>query len=144
MKISAIQIKDASGNVTRRRKAFIREGYGLGEHGKKDPEREISLAGSDAASWAQDHEGLCVRKFTADLVTDGLDYESLSAGDLLKAGSALIEIRSVGKRCFSECPVTDKPCPLGIHCAFGRVICGGEASEGDALERAGAVPEENR
>ncbi|MFB0920858.1 MAG: hypothetical protein QMB62_08255 [Oscillospiraceae bacterium] len=98
--------------------------------------RQICLADGKALLEARGYTGLCTRKFNADLITEGLDYYTLTAGCLLKIDAAVLEISSAGKRCFDECPLhqAGKTCPLPGNCAFARVVSGGLVHTGTNLE----------
>ena len=74
-----------------------------------------------------------MKKFMADLVTEGVDYRSIGPGTLLSAGDAVFEICSVGKRCFPECSLEQKPCALAGGCAFAQVKEEGSVRIGDEI-----------
>ena len=63
--------------------------------------------------------GLCTGRFHADIVTCGVDYAELREGDIIEAGGRRVRITRVGKPCFPECPVENKPCVLQRSVAFG-------------------------
>ena len=133
MKIGSVYVKDPRGGYVSADRARARRGCGFGEAPPEKPGRELSFASAEVLEEVSGLEGLCVKKFRADLVTEGLDYRALSPGTLLSAGGALFEICSVGKRCFAECPLEEKPCSLAGGCAFGRVVRDGEVRIGDTL-----------
>ena len=64
-------------------------------------------------------DGFCTKKFKADIITNGVDYKALKAGDVLDFGDRKVRITKVGKPCFSDCPVENKPCVLNGNVAFG-------------------------
>ncbi len=86
---------------------------------------------------ALDYRGLCMKKFKADLVTRGLDYTALRAGDLLEIGGAAIEITRTGKHCYPECPLRQEniACTLSRDVAFGKIVQAGSIAAGDGIVR---------
>lgn len=133
MRIQSINIKNDDGEILRVSICTARRGFGLGDVPAEKPEREISLTGEEVLREIADLDGLCTKRFRADLVTEGLDYASLVPGTRLRAGEAVLEISSVGKRCFSECALEKKPCALGRGCVFAAVITEGVIAEGDEV-----------
>ena len=99
--------------------------------------RQISLADGAAIQAARKLPGLCTQRFNADLITEGLDYSSLSSGSRLIIGDAELEISAAGKRCFDECVIHQggNVCPLPSHCAFASVISGGQIRAGMGIEK---------
>ena len=112
---------------------MIKKGFGLGSEPCSDINREVSLAGRETIEEASGLDGFCIKKFVADILTDGLDYSGLSEGTVLRTGEALLRITSVGKRCYRDCPVKDKPCAFSRGCAFAEVVGGGMVKEGDEI-----------
>ena len=99
--------------------------------------RQLSLADGPALLAARELPGLCTQRFNAELITEGLDYKTLSPGSRLIIGDAKLEISSAGKRCFDECVIhqAGEICPLPSHCAFAHVILGGNIQAGMTLYR---------
>ena len=101
-----------------------------------DSKRQICLADGNALLDARSYPGLCTQKFNADLITEGLDYASLTAGRRLALGGAVLEISAAGKRCYDECLLhqAGKTCPLPQNCAFASVVSGGIVHAGMDLQ----------
>ncbi|NLW78334.1 MAG: hypothetical protein GXY32_02835 [Ruminococcaceae bacterium] len=80
-------------------------------------------------------EGLCVARFSANVLTRGLDYKHLAAGTRFYAGGILFEVARAGKRCFMECRhfAARGPCALAGGCAFARPLSSGVLHRGDAV-----------
>ena len=89
--------------------------------------RQISLAAGEIFSELREENGLCTKRFYADIETESLDYASLSVGDILEFNDVRLQITEMGKRCFDECPLRNegKVCALPAHVAFARVIQSG-------------------
>ncbi|MBQ3078173.1 MAG: hypothetical protein IJC43_09965 [Clostridia bacterium] len=108
-------------------------GQGLEGHFKGGGERQVSLmSGACADAITPEHKGFCVRRFFANLILDGVDFERLEAGMTLRLGDCLLQLTQVGKECFDDCPVASvgDPCPLRRGCAFARIERGGEIAAG--------------
>ena len=102
-----------------------------------DSPRQVSLADSMALSAARKLQGLCVRKFDADLVTEGVELDALYPGCRLHIGEAEIEISSEKKRCFEECALRQRgeTCPLPRNVAFARTVSGGQIEKGADIKK---------
>ncbi len=92
-----------------------------------DSPRQLCLADGKALTEARSFSGLCTQKFNADLITECVDYASLTAGCRILIGEAVLEITTAGKRCFDECLLhqAGETCPLPKNCAFAHVVYGG-------------------
>ena len=89
--------------------------------------RQISLAAGEVFPELREENGLCTKRFYADIETESLDYARLSVGDILEFNDVRLQITKKGKRCFDECPLQNegKVCTLPEHVAFARVLKGG-------------------
>ena len=85
---------------------------------------ELSLMDSKAEEAIKSIEGLCTKRFHADIITKDLDYERLKSGDVILLQGKKILIQKVGKECFAECPLPkdEKPCILSCSVAFGKYM----------------------
>ena len=101
-----------------------------------DSPRQLSLADGAALLEARMLPGLCTQRFSAELITEGLDYKTLSSCSRLTIGETELEISAAGKRCFDECVIhqAGEVCPLPSHCAFARVVQGGQIRAGMIIE----------
>lgn len=91
----------------------------------KDTKRAgVSLMAGEILESIQAVDGFCIRKFKADIVTEGIDYGRLKPGDVLKYGERKIRITRIGKPCFTDCPVPaeQKPCMLNKNVVFGEYV----------------------
>ena len=93
------------------------------KHGK---EREVSFIDERVQQWLlheAPEDGLCLKKFRADYVVEGL--EKYCTGAILEIGGIHYAVASTGKRCFAECGLfrrTGKSCPLAKGVAFGKKL----------------------
>ena len=106
----------------------------VGDH-KSAKDGSVSLLSGEAERQIRSLGGLCTARFAANIVTDGLDYASLSPGAQLIIGSCSLEITRVGKPCYEACEIAQsgETCPLPRNCAFSRVLRGGEIHTQDQI-----------
>ncbi|MEG2234345.1 MAG: cyclic pyranopterin monophosphate synthase MoaC [Oscillospiraceae bacterium] len=106
---------------------------------QKEMSKQLSLLSKYALDEMEkmDYSGLCMEKFHANLIVDGLDFKALKSGDIIAVGKSRIELTSVGKRCFEDCPLVQSgiDCPLKNECAFAVVIQSGEIFDGCPVQR---------
>lgn len=74
--------------------------------------------------------------FGENLVTEGIDLASLSVGDKVIIGDALIEITQLGKKCHDKCEIfySVGECIMPTKGIFGKVVKGGDISLGEKIE----------
>lgn len=117
------------------------QGEGLEGNYHTGGTRQVSLMASEALNSLETLKGagLCLKKFAANLITTGLNYEVLKPGDQLAVGEAVIELSEVGKHCFFECELFQQKsvCPLTTMSAFAEVIRSGRISIRDAINLLG-------
>ena len=114
---------------------LLDERFGVIGDDKSAKDGSVSLLSGEAEERIRSLGGLCTGKFSANIVTDGLEYALLSAGTRLKIGSAMLEITRVGKPCYEACAIVQsgETCPLPKNCAFARVRCGGDIHTHDEI-----------
>ncbi|MEA4913582.1 MAG: MOSC domain-containing protein [Christensenella sp.] len=102
---------------------------------KSAKDGSVSLLSGEAEERIADLGGLCTGKFSANIVTNGLDYALLLTGMRLEIGSCELEITRVGKSCYEACAIVQagETCPLPKNCAFARVLSGGEIRTNDEI-----------
>lgn len=111
-------------------------GKGISEdHHAGGGKKELSLLHADVPEQMMnmEYKGLCMRRFSANLLVEGLPSH-LNLGDRLSVGAAVIEI-TMKKHCFDECALVQDqtPCPLKGGSLFARVVKSGEVCIGDGL-----------
>jgi MOSC domain-containing protein YiiM len=107
----------------------------LGDY-KSAQDGSVSLLSAEAEREIRQSGGLCTKKFTANIVTSGLDYAVLSVGTRLGAGDGcVLEITRIGKPCYDECAIhrENVECPLPKNCAFACIRQGGILRAGDEI-----------
>ena len=100
-------------------------------------ERQVCLWDSAAKKDMQQlgYRGLCMRRFSANVLLNGLRDAHIHAGDTLRFGNAAIRITHVGKHCFPDaCELAHEniACPLQC-CMYGVVRNGGVITVGDVI-----------
>ena len=84
---------------------------------------EVSFIDIDIQRWLSNEspeDGLCLKRFKADIIVDNLC--ALSEGSVICSKGESYIITKKGKRCFEECEFlkrTGQPCPLASGVAFG-------------------------
>lgn len=84
---------------------------------------EISFIDRETEVWLRREapdDGLCLKKFKADIIVDNLC--TLPEGSVICSKGESYIITKKGKRCFEECELlkrTGRPCPLASGVAFG-------------------------
>lgn len=91
--------------------------------------RQISLLRTEIAEAMKGYEGkgLCTKRFTPNLIVEGLCSADLIEGAHFQIGDAVIEISEVGKSCFDNCDLVKERryCLLSEEAIFAKVIRGG-------------------
>ena len=104
-------------------------------------DREASFINAEVSEWLAENKnnpkGLCLGRFYADVVVEGL--KDMSSGDIIKAEGKEYEITKIGKRCFPECELLAElgaKCPLATGVGFGKrvEICSSNSDIGCILK----------
>jgi len=80
-------------------------------------------------------EGLCTRRFYANIVTQGVNIFDLPVGACLKIGNVRFAVTQIGKPCFKDCDIYRSPydCILHKEAVFAEILEGGEVHVGDEI-----------
>ncbi len=102
---------------------------------KSAKDGSVSLLSGEAEEQIRGLGGLCTDRFMANIVTRGLNYAVLKAGERLTIGDCELEVVRVGKPCYEVCSLVRRKevCPLPLSCAFARVIRGGTIRREDHM-----------
>ncbi|MHB0857079.1 MAG: MOSC domain-containing protein [Anaerolineae bacterium] len=119
------------------REGVLCAGHGLlGDAHAGLSEREVSLLSTESLYSLEAERGISAQpgSFAENLVVDGLAVESLTVGDLLIVGAAILEIVQIGKppgtpHTYSYQGVSLLP-TAGVFC---HVLQGGRIAAGDAV-----------
>ena len=75
--------------------------------------------------------------FAENITCQGFELASLSVGELLRLGDAVVEVTQIGKRCHTECEIRQMvgDCIMPRRGVFARVVRPGMVRTGDPVER---------
>ncbi|WP_315110935.1 MOSC domain-containing protein [Clostridium intestinale] len=114
------------------------EDFGLkgDAHGGKWHRQVSLLAKEEIDSFNKKGGKVIYGDFGENLVTEGIDLASLSVGDKVIIGDALIEITQLGKKCHDKCEIfySVGECIMPTKGIFGKVLKGGDISLGEKIE----------
>lgn len=114
------------------------EDFGLkgDAHGGKWHRQVSLLAKEEIDSFNKKGGKVVYGDFGENLVTEGIDLASLSVGDKVIIGEALIEITQLGKKCHDKCEIfySVGECIMPTKGIFGKVLKGGDISLGEEIE----------
>ncbi len=114
------------------------EDFGLkgDAHGGKWHRQVSLLAKEEIDSFNKKGGKVVYGDFGENLVTEGIDLASLSVGDKVIIGDALIEITQLGKKCHDKCEIfySVGECIMPTKGIFGKVLKGGAISLGEKIE----------
>lgn len=114
------------------------EDFGLkgDAHGGKWHRQVSLLAKEEIDSFNEKGGKVVYGDFGENLVTEGIDLASLSVGDKVIIGEALIEITQLGKKCHDKCEIfySVGECIMPTKGIFGKVLKGGKISIGEKVE----------
>ena len=116
---------------------LLNERLGVVNDRKSAKDGSVSLLSGEVEEQIRAAGGLCTNRFSANIVTSGLDYANIREGTRLRIGETELEIVHVGKPCFDECALFQQgeECPLPTSCAFARVLRGGAVRKQDEITR---------
>ncbi|WP_238902275.1 MOSC domain-containing protein [Clostridium sp. YIM B02506] len=114
------------------------EDFGLkgDAHGGKWHRQVSLLAKEEIDSFNKKGGKVVYGDFGENLVTEGIDLASLSVGDKITVGEAVIEITQLGKKCHDKCQIfySVGECIMPTKGIFGKVLKGGKISIGENVE----------
>lgn len=134
MRVVALRLQTARKQPMQQRDSLLLlAGKGIDGDCHQGGMQQVSLLPLDAERRVIElgRPGLCMKRFTANIVVDGL--QSLMKGARLRVGAAILDVTQMGKHCYAEeCDYAFKPCPLQ-GCAYAAVLRGGMVSIGDGV-----------
>lgn len=138
-KIVSINISENKGTAkTPVIKGVLKEEYGLiGDAHSGNWHRQVSLLDIESIRKVQE-SGVKINMgdFAENITTEGINLENVKIGDIIKAGSAVLEVTQIGKECHDMCEIRKKvgDCIMPKKGVFTRVIKGGEISAGESIK----------
>jgi molybdopterin adenylyltransferase len=137
VEVYALCVRPARGERLSLDQAALIAGKGLKGDRSSGGDRQVSLIAQEALEEAGSYGGLCTGRYSANIVTRGLDYAALKTGDILCIDDCIVGLSEMGKPCHQACPKIEEGCPLPGACAFGRVIRGGAVRVGSIVTLGG-------
>ncbi len=137
VEVYALCVRPARGERLSLDEATLTAGKGLEGDRGSGGDRQVSLIAQEALEAVGAYGGLCTGRYSANIVTRGLDYAALKTGDILCIDDCIVVLSGMGKPCHEACPKTEEGCPLPGACAFGRVIRGGTVRVGSTVTLGG-------
>lgn len=115
------------------------ENYGLEgdiHFGSKD--RQVTMLSDESRKQLESSKlhGFCTMKFQENITTSGIELSQCSIGTEINLGESTVQILSIGKKCFEDCPrvITKEDCVLKNNCMFVKVIKSGMVRVGDVIK----------
>ena len=137
--IKAVCVSEKKGTAkTSVASAEIIMGFGIKSdaHGGSG-KRQISLLPYEKVeAFNQQGANVISGAFGENLVTEGINFNSLPIGTRLSCGEALLEITQKGKECHDRCQIYEKmgDCIMPREGVFAIVLQSGAVSAGDIIE----------
>jgi len=80
-------------------------------------------------------DGLCTRRFYANIVTEGINLFDLPVGTCVQIGGARFAIKQIGKPCWKDCAIYESShdCALHQEAIFADILTGGTVHVGDEI-----------
>jgi len=109
----------------------------LGDRFAKGGEKQLTAIDEICENWLseQDTEGLCFKRFKANITVENMDLSLLKTGQKLICGSTELEFSSECKECFAECARVQQKmdCMLRNHAKYLKVSKSGTIGENDTI-----------
>ena len=135
-KIKIFHTKGQPGEIVQ--KAQCTADCGLeGDRFAKGGDKQLTMIDDVCEGWlsAQETEGLCFKRYKANITAENCDLSAFKVGQKLKIGTAVLEISPQNKECFAECVrVQNKmECLLRAHAKYLKVAQSGIISVDDKI-----------
>lgn len=138
MYVKSLYIKEEKhGKVKDISKGFFQRDKGLvGDINAQGGLKQVSIISSEGREKVKNKNGLCTKKFYANIEIHGLNIDKLYKGQKLKIGNTIQEITVIGKECFPDCDLLEEEslCPLPTSVIFTRVIEEGTVEIGNPVD----------
>ena len=99
--------------------------------------RQISLLAEESiGKMRQSGMELTPGAFAENIVTEGIELNTLLVGTKLKIGNTMLEVTQIGKECHNDCEIkkTAGKCVMPTEGIFAIVLTEGIISRGDLIE----------
>ena len=130
------KVKGQPSESVNRVKALVEQGL-EGDRFCDGSDRQISILAEDVNRWMSEQEvqGLCFRRYKANILVDDAEVSQWKSGDHLKVGEAILAVTVMEKECFPECRRHSRglECRLQGGCCYARVLETGTIMVGDKI-----------
>lgn len=142
LKVTGLAVYEAKGmpGIPKNELELVEDSGIRGDMYAKGGDRQLTIA--DTRIEASPKElvigELCGKKFKANILADNILEAGINAGDIFRAGDAVIEITAAQKECFPDaCDIAaeGRVCALKSGSLFAKVIKSGNIHIGDYIER---------
>ena len=110
-----------------------------GDRFAKGGEKQLTMIDDICESWLcrQDVQGLCFKRYKANITVGNFDLSTLKIGEKLLCGDVVLEISKENKECFEECTrVQNKmDCMLKKHAKYLKVAKSGKICTGNEIAK---------
>ena len=135
-KIKIFHKKGEPGKIVSEAECLVDLGL-VGDRFAKGGEKQLTAIDETCESWlcAQETEGLCFKRFKANITVKNMDLSTFKSGQKLIFEDAELEFSNEKKECFAECVrVQNKmDCMLRNHAKYLRVLKSGKIRENDKI-----------
>lgn len=94
-----------------------------------DEKKRVTLLSKEIRNLIDEEEleGLCLFRFYENITIDDFDSNQVTLGQRFKIGDCILEVTSIGKRCFKECKLiqSGEKCNLFTNIVFTKIIKSG-------------------
>ena len=108
-----------------------------GDRFAKGGDKQLTMIDDICENWlcAQHTEGLCFKRYKANITAANIDISAFKAGQKLKIGTAVLEFSPQSKECFAECIRVEQKmdCLLRTHAKYLKVAQSGTISVDDEI-----------
>lgn len=127
MRIVDLTIKDENGDIISLDQVELIKGQGLkGDKNARGGRRQVSIFSLHTKESLERYKdkGLCIPRFYANIIIDGLDEENIHIGQNIQLDQVILEISEIGKECFDNCQLVQdgERCPLAGKTIFAVVM----------------------
>ena len=135
-KIKIFHKKGEPGKIVPEAECLVDSGL-VGDRFAKGGEKQLTAIDEICESWLllQETEGLCFKRYKANITAANIDISAFKAGQKLKIGTAVLEFSPQSKECFAECIRVEQKmdCLLRTHAKYLKVAQSGTISVDDEI-----------
>lgn len=138
MEVVKLKIKDENKKLIELNEISLDKIKGLVEEpANRDSTKQISILSKGVRDSIDNRkiDGLCTERFYENISIEGLESKKLTAGDKFVIGETVLEVTSIGKRCFDSCRLVEskKKCKLAGDVIFAKVLKNGTIKKNDIV-----------